>query len=537
MKLSKTKVVALALAVCLIAILSMGSLAWFTDNDSVTNDFHIAGSEDQNPDKVFSVDVWEDKTPEDPDGEAKLDSIEYPAILPGDNLYKEVNIENTGAYEQYVRAIVTVSDAHIWQQLHGEVYVPLNKIATDLSNKFQNWSIEYNADKDELTYVLYFNEILPAEEGKDIATLFTNIAIPKALDRDQAAAMAGGFVIKVVAEAVQTEHVGANAAEAFATVGMAIEKGNSTVATTPAGLLAVLSANVDFVLENNIDLTGYAWAPIGTEKAPYTATFDGNGYTITGLTVGTDASENAAMFAFVGEGAVIKNLKLDKVNVGGNMSATVAYYAEKATFENIEVLSGVINPAKYGAGIVHEADSITIKNCINRANVTTGFSASGIGAWILNSTVEGCENYGDITGANRAGGICANFSGTMTGCTNNGNVTGNGNMPAAGIVGVLSGAATIENCVNNGDVTATANNANASAAGILGQTPSAKVTLKSCTNNGKITSAHTAAGIGVSLYGGITAESCTNTGAISGVKGQAEIVAAKGIFGGANIIK
>ena len=61
MKLSKTKVVALALAVCLIAILSMGSLAWFTDDDSVTNDFLIAGSEDQNPDDVFSVDVWEDK--------------------------------------------------------------------------------------------------------------------------------------------------------------------------------------------------------------------------------------------------------------------------------------------------------------------------------------------------------------------------------------------------------------------------------------------------------------------------------------------
>ena len=46
MKLSKSKVVALALAVCLIAILSMGSLAWFTDDDSVTNDFYIAGSED-----------------------------------------------------------------------------------------------------------------------------------------------------------------------------------------------------------------------------------------------------------------------------------------------------------------------------------------------------------------------------------------------------------------------------------------------------------------------------------------------------------
>ena len=228
MKFSKSKVVALALAVCLIAILSMGSLAWFTDDDSVTNDFYIAGSEDQDPDEVFSIDVWEDADADD-NGEAKIqDGIQYNAILPGDDLYKEVNLENTGAYEQYVRAIVTVSDASIWQQLHGEVYVPLNKIATDLNAKFETWSIEYNTTEDTLTYVLYFEDILPAA-GQDTVTLFTNIAIPEAMTRDQAAAMAGGFVIAVKAEAVQTEHVGDTAAEAFETVNMAIAAGNSTI--------------------------------------------------------------------------------------------------------------------------------------------------------------------------------------------------------------------------------------------------------------------------------------------------------------------
>ena len=204
MKLSKTKVVALALAVCLIAILSMGSLAWFTDDDSVTNDFLIAGSEDQKPDDVFSIDVWEDKDLLD-NGEEKIQTgITYDAILPGDDLYKEVNIENTGAYEQYVRAIVTVSDAHIWQQLHGEVYGPLNKIATDLNAKFETWSIVYNTTEDTLTYVLYFDGILLPEATKDIVTLFTNIEIPTAMTRDQAAAMAE-------------------------TVGMAIAAGNSTI--------------------------------------------------------------------------------------------------------------------------------------------------------------------------------------------------------------------------------------------------------------------------------------------------------------------
>ena len=363
MKLNKTKVVALALAVCLIAILSMGSLAWFTDDDSVTNDFHIAGSEDQDPDKVFSVDVWEDKTPEDPNGEAKLDSIKYPAILPGDNLYKEVNIENTGAYKQYVRAIVTVSDAHIWQQLHGTIYVPLNKIATDLSNKFQDWSIEYNADADTLTYVLYFNEILPAEEGKDIATLFTNIAIPKALDRDQAAAMAGGFVIKVVAEAVQTEHVGANAAEAFATVGMAIEAGNRTINVTAENVdnvLSILANNKD--AEVKLDMT---------DKVVDQSVLNQGTLDITGGTIDIEAAglENH------GE-ATLTDVKME---AGSDKDySNILYKGSTTTYENVEINSngGGIG-AVDGAEATFESGSLIIT--ANTTNPRYNFYVEGEG--------------------------------------------------------------------------------------------------------------------------------------------------------------
>ena len=221
MRMTKKKVIALALVVCLIAILSLSSLAWFTDDDSVTNKFQIAGSEDENPDDIFFVDVCEKDDPNST--EKEQDGITYPDILPGDDLYKEVNVENTGEYPQYARVIVTVSDASIWQEIYGETFVPLNKIATDLSSDFMEWSITSDEAKDTLVYVLYYNKIL---EPAAIANLFTNVHIPEALDRDQAAEMAGGFDINVVAEAVQTKNVGANAAEAFETVGMALPQGN-----------------------------------------------------------------------------------------------------------------------------------------------------------------------------------------------------------------------------------------------------------------------------------------------------------------------
>lgn len=221
MRMTKKKVIALALVVCLIAILSLSSLAWFTDDDSVTNKFQIAGSEDANPDDIFSVDVWEKDDPTS--NEKDQDGITYPDILPGDDLYKEVNVENTGKYPQYARVIVTVSDASIWQEIYGETFVPLNKIATDLSGDFMEWSITADEVKDTLVYVLYYEKVL---EPAAIANLFTNVHIPEALDRDQAAKMAGGFDINVVAEAVQTENVGENAAQAFETVGKALPQGH-----------------------------------------------------------------------------------------------------------------------------------------------------------------------------------------------------------------------------------------------------------------------------------------------------------------------
>lgn len=232
MKLNKKKVVVLALAVCLIATLSLGSLAWFTHSDSVTNEFFVAGSENQNPDGVFSVNVWET----DKDGVRHEDGIEYPAILPGDNLVKNVNIENTGAYEQYIRVTVTVSDARFWQDIYGVVFVPLNEIATDLNPAYEGYRVEYNMAADTLTYVLHYNSILVADE---ISNLFTNVHIPEEMTREQAHAM-GEFSIKIVADAVQTANVGNSAAEAFNTVNMGVEPGAYVTNITTENVAAIL---------------------------------------------------------------------------------------------------------------------------------------------------------------------------------------------------------------------------------------------------------------------------------------------------------
>ena len=120
MKMTKKKVLLASLAVCLIALLSAGTLAWFTDSEEVTNEFKIATSEDTEKDDIFSVDVWENT----PEGDKDQDGYVYEDILPGQVLKNAAKVENTGYYDQYIRVTVTVSDAAAWQSALNTTKVP-----------------------------------------------------------------------------------------------------------------------------------------------------------------------------------------------------------------------------------------------------------------------------------------------------------------------------------------------------------------------------------------------------------------------------
>ena len=230
MKMTKKKVFVTALAVCLIAILSMGSLAWFSAQDSVTNNFHIADSEDNDPDDIFSVDVYE-KYDSDGDGtpEEYQSGITYNDILPGDELAKDAIVKNTGHYDQYIRVIITISDKAVWKSIVESTgadfdtydirqhFVGFDSAKWDLVNSTMDNSGE------SIRYVLYLNDIL---KSGDSFSVFTGVEIPEAMTQEHASHFdddgVWGFTIDVKAQSVQTENVGANAFAAFQTVGMAI---------------------------------------------------------------------------------------------------------------------------------------------------------------------------------------------------------------------------------------------------------------------------------------------------------------------------
>ena len=273
----------------------------------------------------------------------------------------------------------------------------------------------------------------------------------------------------------------------------------------------------EVVLLQDINLAGANWTPIGSDSAPFKGVLNGNGKTISGLTV-SDV-DYAALIYVADNGAVIKNLNLANVNISANKyAAGVVVHAEhNATIENVTV-SGNIYGKSYAGGIAMDSYAITLTNCVNNATVTAQ-RAAGIIAWTDEaSVIDNCVNNGDITGAVGASGIANRFVGTMSDSTNNGDITANGNEPAGGLVSIQNGSSTYVNCVNYGDVKSTADNANASAAGILGQNPGSASTLTNCSNYGDITAEQSyAAGIAYGMYsGGIVANYCYNEGDVFG---------------------
>jgi predicted ribosomally synthesized peptide with SipW-like signal peptide len=207
----------------MVAILSFSTLAWFTDNESVKNDFQIAGSDDDTADEIFSVDVWEDRNNDgvaDDDLTNEEEGLNYKDILPGDVLNKVVYVENTGYYDQYIRVTVTVSDYSAWctvlNKAHGTAFA-LQEIVNGLDAEHLwnvgNGAIDTNADT--ITYTLYYQRILVGRQesandngvNTQNAVVFTSVKIPASMTQAQAVEFEQNFQITVKAEAVQTENI------------------------------------------------------------------------------------------------------------------------------------------------------------------------------------------------------------------------------------------------------------------------------------------------------------------------------------------
>ena len=179
-------------------------------------------------------------------------------------------------------------------------------------------------------------------------------------------------------------------------------------------------------LLHDINLNNVIWKPIGTQKHPYTGTFDGNAYTISNFRLGdytkSDPISEKGLFGRIGSGGTIQDLVVKVDYMGSIMNAN-----------NFNVTKcGLI--AAYNAG--------TIQRCSTRVNYTLYVTGEfGIIAYQNSGTIENCLS---AVGAGKSGilipddasaaGIAYENSGTIKNCLFDGELrtdggTGNSYVP------------------------------------------------------------------------------------------------------------
>lgn len=229
MKLTKKKVILAAVAVCLVAILSMGTLAWFNASQSIDNIFQVSTDESgKTPD--FSLTLYENIV--DPDtGKAidtnndgvvnALDTITttgntYTSLAPGDELDKNPTVVNTGAYDQYIRVTVTLTDADKWVPLLANYGLTVDDVIEGYNENGDIWQSEI-VDDDYTDGTIVNEYYLKAKLTPDAsATLFTGVNIPGVFTNADIESFGGEFGMNIVADAIQADNTGDNAYNAFA---------------------------------------------------------------------------------------------------------------------------------------------------------------------------------------------------------------------------------------------------------------------------------------------------------------------------------
>lgn len=256
------------------------------------------------------------------------------------------------------------------------------------------------------------------------------------------------------------------------------------------------TSGVTFVLENDVDLAGQQFVPIGTYNNRFKGNFYGNGHVIKNLTI-TDTSVlsdpftnsslgnsyRAGLFGDIYE-AKLYDIGLENVNINLSIDGDDKVYAgalvgqdEHYSEINNCYSTGSVSTDGYAGGLVGLTWGASVSNSYSNVNV----NGSIVGGLVASSTLIKISNSfatGNVNGFTAGGLVGTVNSSTISNSFATGNVVST--QKAGGLLGeAFSGNITISDSFATGSVTCTA-----SQGGVVGITGSATTTVTNCGYSG-----------------------------------------------------
>ena len=195
-----------------------------------------------------------------------------------------------------------------------------------------------------------------------------------------------------------------------------------------------------YKLMNNLDASssGYStyaasssnsssgWMPIGNSATPFTGSFDGNGFSISGLNINRTSSDDVGLFGQLGAASLVKNLKVQSASVAGGNKVGILAGSTLGTIRDCSFNGSVTGTSKIG-GIAGESSS-TIERCMVSGTVTASSSYAGGVFGIMNAgSVTDAYSLASVNGSNYTGGFGGSISGSFLRSYSAGSVSGSSN--------------------------------------------------------------------------------------------------------------
>lgn len=212
-------------------------------------------------------------------------------------------------------------------------------------------------------------------------------------------------------------------------------------------------AGENYALANNINASatgGGAWngtsgfSPIGSTS--FAGLFDGQGFTISNLTINRSATNTVALFGSTASTAIIQNLNLTSEAVTG--SSTVG---------------GLV--ANNAGKIINSSAAVTLSSAGGTVGGLVGTSSGSINNSSSSGTItvssSSKTNFGGLVGIN-SGSVSNSFSTATI------NVNGNSNSDIGGFIGQNASAATLSNDYSTGSIAFNNTSGNSTVGGFIG---------------------------------------------------------------------
>ena len=215
--------------------------------------------------------------------------------------------------------------------------------------------------------------------------------------------------------------------------------------------------------------SGEGWAPIGQKDEPFTATFEGNGLTISNLYVDRSSHidrtsvDNVGLLGFA-EGAQIRGLGIANADVTGvaGVGALVGILVEGTVSGSYSTgsVSGAGNQVGGLVGVLEKTSVLTASHS-NSTVTGTGNQYGGlIGFMERDSRLQAVHATGDVRSMQDVGGLVGINRGTILSAYATGNVTGSqrvggligqvaGNLTASYATGVVTGTESVGGLVGD----------------------------------------------------------------------------------------